>query len=202
MDNFAIAVQHRDQIRVGELSGRLFLVFHPEQGGKLQHIEAETNLAGNGAHVDWMAATFAGAGQALLTAPWLRHAGANTEGHMDFKTVVNGDGYTVFDGMIKIEKDSRGTISRLEEHALHLSPKARNDSIPGLMIDTNDVQRAGHASTSGQIDEEMLFYMRSRGIGREDAVHMIVTGFFEPVLDRIPLEDVRARIAGVIESKI
>jgi Fe-S cluster assembly protein SufD len=108
----------------------------------------------------------------------------------------------VFDGMIKIEKRSRGTISRLEEHALHLSPQARNDSIPGLMIDTNDVQRAGHASTSGQVDEEMLFYMGSRGIGREEAIHLIVTGFFEPVLDRVPLEELRDRVAGAIESKI
>ena len=171
-------------------------------GGKLQHIEAETYLGGNGAKVDWMASTFAGPGQTLLTAPWLRHVGANTDGHMDFKTVVNGDGYTVFDGMIKIEKQSRGTISRLEEHAIHLSEKARSDSIPGLKIDTNDVQRAGHASTSGQVDEEMLFYMRSRGIARDEAIHMIVTGFFEPVLDRIPLEELRERVAEVIESKI
>ncbi len=171
-------------------------------GGKLQHIEAETYLGGNGAKVEWTAATFAGPGQTLLTAPWLRHVGANTEGHMDFKTVVNGDGYTVFDGMIKIEKPSRGTISRLEEHAIHLSQKARSDSIPGLKIDTNDVQRAGHASTSGQVDEEMLFYMRSRGIARDEAIHMIVTGFFEPVLDRIPLEELRERVAAVIESKI
>jgi Fe-S cluster assembly protein SufD len=171
-------------------------------GGKLQHIEAETYLGGAGAKVDWMASTFAGPGQTLLTAPWLRHVGANTDGHMDFKTVVNGDGYTVFDGMIKIEKQSRGTISRLEEHAIHLSEKARSDSIPGLKIDTNDVQRAGHASTSGQVDEEMLFYMRSRGIDRDEAIHMIVTGFFEPVLDRIPLEELRERVAEVIEAKI
>ncbi len=141
-------------------------------------------------------------GQALLTAPWLRHVGANTEGHMNFKTVVNGDGYTVFDGMIVIEKQSRATISRLEEHAIHLSDKARSDSIPGLMIDTNDVQRAGHASTSGQVDEEMLFYMGSRGIARDEAIHLIVTGFFEPVLDRVPLEELRDRVAEVIESKI
>lgn len=171
-------------------------------GGKLQHIEAETYLGGNGARVEWTAATFAGAGQALLTAPWLRHVGANTEGHMNFKTVVNGAGYTTFDGMIKIEKDSRGTISRLEEHAIHLSEKARSDSIPGLMIDTNDVQRAGHASTSGQIDDEMLFYMRSRGINREDAINMIVMGFFEPVLDRIPDEAMREQITAVVQSKI
>ncbi len=171
-------------------------------GGTLQHLEAETALVGNGARVEWMASTFATAGQTLLTAPWLRHLGANTEGHMDFKTVVSGDGYTVFDGMIKIEKASRGTISRLEEHAIHLSPKARSDSIPGLRIDTNDVQRAGHASTSGQIDDEQLFYMLSRGIRRDEAIHMIVMGFFEPVLDRIALEDLRERVAAVIEGKI
>lgn len=171
-------------------------------GGQVQHVEAETSLEGTGANVQWVAATLCDQTQNLVTAPWLRHAGTNTEGHMDFKTVVKDTGYAVFDGMIKIEKGSRGTISRLEEHALHLSPKARNDSIPGLMIDTNDVQRAGHASTSGQIDEEMLFYMQSRGIGRAEAVHMIVTGFFEPVLDRIPLEALRERAAAIIESKI
>lgn len=171
-------------------------------GGSVQHIEAETYLGGHGARVEWLASTFAEEGQALLTAPWLRHVGTNTEGHMDFKTVVNGGGYTTFDGMIKIEKASRGTISRLEEHAIHLSAKARSDSIPGLMIDTNDVQRAGHASTSGQIDEEMLFYMRSRGIQRDEAIHLIVLGLFEPVLDRIPDEAVRERIGALIEAKI
>lgn len=170
-------------------------------GGTLQHMEAETYLEGNGSRVDWQASTFAGDGQTLLTAPWLRHIGANTEGHMDFKTVVNGGGYTTFDGMIKIEKGSRATISRLEEHAIHLSDKARSDSIPGLRIDTNDVQRAGHASTSGQVDEEMLFYMRSRGIQRDEAIKLIVMGFFEPVLDRLP-DDMRERMTGVIERKI
>lgn len=171
-------------------------------GAQVQHIEAETSLEGNGAQVQWLAATLCEGTQNLLTAPWLRHVGANTEGHMEFKTVVKDSGYAVFDGMIKIEAHSRGTISRLEEHALHLSPHARNDSIPGLKIDTNDVQRAGHASTSGQIDEEQLFYMLSRGIRRDEAIHMIVTGFFEPVLERIPLAQLRERVAAVIERKI
>ncbi len=171
-------------------------------GAQTQHIESETYLGGTGSRVEWKAATLATANQSLLTAPWLRHVGENTEGHMDFKTVVNAQGYSTFDGMIKIEKGSKATISRLEEHALHLSPNARSDSVPGLMIDTNDVQRAGHASTSGQVDEEQLFYMLSRGIKRADAVHMIVMGFFEPVLDRIPVDDLRERLVGIIESKI
>lgn len=171
-------------------------------GARVQHIEAETALEGDGSLVEWVAATFAGDQQNLLTAPWLRHIGAKTEAHMDFKTVVKDQSYTTFDGMIKIEHQSRATVSRLEEHALHLSPKARSDSIPGLMIDTNDVARAGHASTSGEVDEEQLFYMRSRGIPRDEAIHLIVMGFFEPVLDRIPNDALRQRIAEMIEAKI
>lgn len=171
-------------------------------GGTLQHVEAEASLEGRGSRVEWKAATFADGKQSLLTAPTLRHVGTNTESHLDFKTVVNDGGYSTFDGMIKIEHDSKGTSTRLEEHALHLGPNARSDSIPGLMIDTNDVQRAGHASTSGQVDEEQLFYMLSRGIKRDEAVRMIVMGFFEPILDRIPSDTLREQLTDRIESKI
>lgn len=171
-------------------------------GAQLQHVEAETTLTETGSRVEWQAVTFANEKQVLLTAPVLRHVGVNTESHLDFKTVVDDEGYSTFDGLIKIEKESRGTATRLEEHALHLGGKARSDSIPGLKIDTNDVARAGHASTSGEIDEEQLFYMRSRGINRDEAIHMIVTGFFEPVLARIPSEEVRERVSAAIESKM
>jgi Fe-S cluster assembly protein SufD len=171
-------------------------------GATVQHLETEANLLGDGAKVNWVAAILANGTQILLNAPWLRHTGINTEGHMDFKTVVKDSGYTTFDGMIKIDHESRGTITRLEEHALHLSPKARSDSIPGLKIDTNDVAQAGHASTSGEVDDEQLFYMLTRGIPRAEAVHMIVTGFFEPVIDRIPDEALRERVAGMVEAKL
>jgi Fe-S cluster assembly protein SufD len=170
-------------------------------GGQLQHVEAETTLEGSGSRVDWMAATFADGTQSLLTAPMVRHVGTNAESHMYFKTVVDDSGYSTFDGMVKIDHSGQGTNSRLEEHAIHLSTASRSDSIPGLQIDANDV-KAGHASTSGQIEEEQLFYMLSRGIKRDDAIHMIVTGFFEPVLARIPLEDLRERAAILIEAKI
>jgi Fe-S cluster assembly protein SufD len=170
-------------------------------GAQLQHVEAEAALEGNGSQVDWVAATFATGNQSLLTAPMVRHVGTNAESHMDFKTVVDDAGYSTFDGMVKIERSAQGTNSRLEEHAIHLSSKSRSDSIPGLQIDANDV-KAGHASTSGQIDEEQLFYMLSRGIRRDEAIHMIVTGFFEPVIERLPLEDLRERAAAAIEAKI
>lgn len=171
-------------------------------GGQVQHIEAETRLEGNGSQVNWLGATFASGTQHLLTAPWLRHVGHNAESFMQFKTVVNDTAYSVFDGMIKIEHESKATSTRLEEHALHLNPKARNDSIPGLKIDTNDVLKGGHASTSGDVDDMQLFYMQARGIKRDDAKRMIVMGFFEPALNRIPVEALRDELTGIIEGKI
>lgn len=171
-------------------------------GAKVQHNESETRLVGDGSHINWLGATFADGQQRLLSAPCLRHVGANAESYMEYKTVVNDEGYSIFDGMILIEKGSRATSTRLEEHAIHLSKQARNDSIPGLKIDTNDVAKAGHASTSGEVDEEQLFYMRARGISRDDALRMIVMGFFEQALATIPLEALRDEVRVAIEAKI
>jgi Fe-S cluster assembly protein SufD len=171
-------------------------------GGKVQHIEAEATLKGNGSRVNWLGATFANHSQVLVTAPWLRHVGHNAESFMQFKTVVNDTSYSVFDGMIKIEHESAATSTRLEEHALHLSPKARNDSIPGLKIDTNSVLKGGHASTSGDLDDEQLFYMQARGIAKDEARRMIVMGFFSPALDTLPVEALREELEAIIEGKI
>jgi len=171
-------------------------------GGKCQHIEAEAHLQGNGSAVTWYGATFANKQQNLLTAPLLRHTATHTESHLDFKTVVNDTGYSVVDGLIKIEAGSRATTTRLEEHAIHLSPESRSDSIPGLKIDTNNVESAGHACTSGEIDEEQIFYMQSRGISKIDAIRMIIMGLFEPVLNAIPSEELREALTTIIEARI
>lgn len=171
-------------------------------GGQVQHTEAEAHLRGDGSTVTWHGATFARKQQHLLTAPLLRHTGAHTESHLDFRTVVHESGYSVFDGMITIEHASRGTVTRLEEHSIHLSPGARSDSIPGLKIDTNDVAQAGHASTSGQVDDEQLFYLQSRGISRTDAMRMIVMGFFGPVFDALPLEEMRQSLTAGVEANL
>jgi Fe-S cluster assembly protein SufD len=171
-------------------------------GSQVQHIEAESRMLGDGSKVNWRGVTFANNEQQLVIGPWLRHIGNNAESFMDFKTVVTDKSYSVFDGMIKIEHESRGTITRLEEHAIHLSDAARNDSIPGLRIDTNDVAKAGHASTSGQVDEEQLFYMQTRGINTTEAKRLIVMGVFEPALQAIPTDDLRESLEAAIEAKI
>lgn len=171
-------------------------------GGQVQHIEAEARMQGDGSRIDWQGATFASGRQNLVIVPWLRHIGTATESHLDFKTVVTGESYSVFDGMIKIEHESHATVTRLEEHAIHLTSQSRSDSIPGLKIDTNDVASAGHASTSGQVDEEQIFYMQARGIDPTEARRLIVMGFFERALNAIPLESLRGQVSDSIETRI
>lgn len=171
-------------------------------GGQVQHTEAEARMQGDGSVVRWRGATLAHARQRLLTAPLLRHDGAHTESHLDFRTIVTDEGYSAFDGMIAITKPSRNTTTRLEEHAIHLSDTARSDSIPGLKIDTNDVASAGHACTSGQIDEEQLFYLQTRGIGRDAAIRMVVMGFFEPVLNALPYDELRESLKETLEERV
>jgi Fe-S cluster assembly protein SufD len=82
-----------------------------------------------------------------------------------------------------------------------LSKEARADSIPGLEIMADDV-RCTHASTIGKIDDEELFYLLSRGISEKDARQIIVEGFFDPIMQRIPFDGVRARFKKAIVEKM
>lgn len=170
-------------------------------GASVQHMDLQVNLQGHGSALEWYGFTFGTGSQQLLWAPRVNHIGLSTEAQIDWKSAVADTAYVVFDGMIDIEKGAQGTNSDLRDAALHLSEKARSDSIPGLEIDANEV-KAGHGSTSGQIDEEQLFYLMARGLSREEATRMIVLGFFAAVVERIPLDDVQERVLELIESKI
>ena len=84
---------------------------------------------------------------------------------------------------------------------LTLSPQARADSIPGLEILADDV-RCTHGATVGKIDPDHLFYLQSRGIPRKVAERLIVEGFFDPIMQRIPFEGVRERFQTAIREKM
>jgi Fe-S cluster assembly protein SufD len=170
-------------------------------GGALQHVTLEAQMRGNGSSISWNGVIYGNENQNLLVAPTLNHIGLNTEGQINFKTVVDGNAYAVFDGMVRIPKSGQGTNSDLRENALHLSKTSRSDSIPGLEIDANEV-KAGHGSTSGQLDEEQVFYLQSRGLPFDEAKRTIVLGFVGEIIDMIPEEGLRERIEQVVAEKV
>lgn len=170
-------------------------------GGTVQHVDMDVELEGNGAELNWLGFTYGTGTQQLLWAPRVHHIGLSTTAQIEWKSAVSGTAYVVFDGMINIERGAQGTNSDLRDNVLHLTDGARSDSIPGLEIDANEV-KAGHGSTSGQIDEEQIFYLQSRGMSRAEATQTIVLGFFASIVERIAVEEVRDRVLEIIEAKL
>ena len=103
--------------------------------------------------------------------------------------------------MIEVDPRAQKTDGYQRNDNLLLSSKARADSIPGLEIQADDV-RCTHGSTSGRVDEELIFYALTRGLTRKEAIRLIVTGFFQQVLDRITIESVREALARAIALRV
>ena len=103
--------------------------------------------------------------------------------------------------MIKVDKQAQKTDGYQRNDNLLLSRKSRADSIPGLEIEADDV-RCTHGSTSGRVDEELIFYAQCRGYTRKEAVRMIVSGFFQQVFDRVTIESVRVALGEAIARRV
>ena len=87
------------------------------------------------------------------------------------------------------------------EYGMLLTRTARSVTVPSLEIDQPDCRRAAHSSAVGPIDEGQIFYLVSRGIDRETARKLIVMGFLEPVVARIPLAAAQDRLRALLERK-
>jgi Fe-S cluster assembly protein SufD len=103
--------------------------------------------------------------------------------------------------MIRVMKGAQGTDAYQTNRNLILSEDAHADSLPNLEIEADDV-RCSHGATIGQQDEQQLFYLMSRGLPRAIAEKLIVEGFFEEVLARVPLEGLHKRLSAFIERKL
>lgn len=123
--------------------------------------------------------------------------------HSDFlyKSALQDKSRTVWRGMIKVDPGAQRTDGYQRNDNLLLSQAARADSIPGLEIEADDV-RCTHGSTSGRVDEELIFYARCRGFTRREAIQMIVTGFFQQIFDRITIESVREALGLAIAKRV
>jgi len=118
-----------------------------------------------------------------------------------FNGALKNHARSVYMGIIKVHPDAQKTDSFQRNGNLILDSTARGDSIPGLEIEADDV-RCTHAATASQVEEEYLFYLMARGLNRAQAERMIVQGFFQAVLDRVPVESVVTKLEQVIERKI
>jgi Fe-S cluster assembly protein SufD len=129
------------------------------------------------------------------------HLAPNTTSDLLFKGALLGESRSVWQGMIYVAPKAMKTDGYQANRNLVLSSQSRADSIPGLEILADDV-RCTHGATVGKIDPEQIFYLLSRGIPDSDAKRLIVEGFFDPIMQRIPFEGVRSRFQQAIHLKM
>jgi Fe-S cluster assembly protein SufD len=131
------------------------------------------------------------------------HVAGGCQSDLLYQGALMGKSRSVYEGTIRAWPDAQKTNAYQSNRNLLLSRKARADSLPQLEIEANDL-RCSHGATVSQVDEDQVFYLMSRGIPRDDAVRLIVEGFFQPSLDRLPqsLEGLRERLTGAIASKL
>ena len=131
----------------------------------------------------------------------VRHQVPNCTSRETFKGILDGKGRVVFDGRILVAQDAQKTDARLSNDNLMLSRSAEVDSKPQLEIYADDV-KCSHGTTVGELDNDMLFYLRSRGIAKERAVQMLCSGFAQAVIERVPNESLRRRAERVLAERL
>lgn len=162
-------------------------------GAALARNETHVTLAGEGATIA-LDGLFAGTGsQHLDNRTVIDHVAPHCESLELYKGVLDDTARGVFDGLIIVRPNAVKTVSRQTNRNLLLSETAIVDSKPNLEIHNNDV-KCNHGSTIGQIDAEQLFYLRSRGIGEEEARNLLIFAFASEIVDRMTIEPVREQI--------
>ena len=170
-------------------------------GSKFSQVDQQVALVGKGASSHVNGVLFTRDRQQLTYNTIQRHSATHCKSDFLYKAVLQDRSRTVWRGMIKVDEGADKTDGYQRNDNLLLSDMARADSIPGLEIKADDV-RCTHGSTSGRVDEELIFYARSRGFTRQEAIRMIVTGFFQQIFDRISIESVREALGAAIARQV
>ncbi|MBX3046111.1 MAG: Fe-S cluster assembly protein SufD [Anaerolineales bacterium] len=170
-------------------------------GSHLTKNFSEINLEGEGSLGRMSGFYFTDGDQHLDHDTQQNHLAAHTTSDLLFKGALEEQSRSVWQGMIYVAPGAQRTDGYQANRNLVLSKQARADSIPGLEIQADDV-RCTHGATVGKIDPDEYFYLLSRGIPPVEARRLIVKGFFDPIMERIPFEGVRQRFQQAIVQKM
>jgi Fe-S cluster assembly protein SufD len=170
-------------------------------GARLAKVNQHVALAGPEANVQVNGVMFTEGKQHLSYHTLQHHQAENCKSDLLYKGALQDQSRVVWRGMIKVDHGAQKTDGYQRNDNLMLSDHARADSIPGLEIQADDV-RCTHGSTTGRVDDEMIFYAQCRGLTRKEATRMVVAGFFQQVFDRITIDSVREALGEAIGRRI
>ena len=170
-------------------------------GASLARAEAETVLAEPGGFSEMLGVFFADGEQHFDHRSIQDHVAPNCTSDLLYKGALRDHSRAVYSGWVHVRPDAQKTNAMQTSRNIVLSEHAKADAIPNLEIEANDV-RCGHAASVGPVDEDAIFYLTSRGIPRDEAERLIVSGFFQEVLDRVKIEEVREGAEQAIQDEL
>ena len=169
-------------------------------GGKYSRFESLSRLIGEGGRSDLLAVAVAKHQQEFDARTLQDHISPHTASDLLYKNALDDRARTTFGGLIRVEPHAHFTDAYQKVRNLLLSDDAEANSMPGLEILADNV-RCTHGATSGQIDEDELFYLRTRGIPVPVAQRLIVTGFLDEVIQRLDHAAIAEHLGRLIEEK-
>jgi len=170
-------------------------------GSRLTKAFLDLDMRGEGGHGELLGLYFPTRRQHIDHQTLQLHRVANCYSDLLFNGALKHRARSVYMGIIKVLPGAQKTDAFQRNGNLILDGTARSDSIPGLEIEADDV-RCTHAATAAQVEDEYVFYLMARGLTRPQAERMIVQGFLQGVLDRVPVESVMRKLERVISRKI
>ncbi|WP_106402713.1 Fe-S cluster assembly protein SufD [Actinocorallia populi] len=180
-----------------------FRGFNVTLGGDLVRIRPSVSYHGQGGDAELYGVYFVDAGQHLEHRLLADHSVPNCRSRVDYRGALQGEeAHTVWIGDVVIRAEAEGTDTYELNRNLVLTDGTRVDSVPNLEILTGEVAGAGHASASGRLDDQQLFYLQARGIPAAEAKRMVVRGFLGQLVQQIEVEEVRERVEAAIDVEL
>ncbi|WP_055482149.1 Fe-S cluster assembly protein SufD [Sphaerimonospora mesophila] len=199
-DDDAVHVSHH-HARIGK--DATFRSFVVTLGGDLVRLSPSVSYTAPGGDADLTGLYFADARQHLEHRLLVDHTVPKCRSNVTYKGALQGDGaHAVWIGDVIIRAEAEGTDTYELNRNLILTDGARADSVPNLEILTGEVAGAGHASASGRIDDEHIFYLQARGIPLDEARRLVVHGFFAQLLEKIEVPEIRERVLSAVEAEL
>jgi Fe-S cluster assembly protein SufD len=170
-------------------------------GGALSRNDLNVEMSDEGGDCSLNGLYVVGGRQHVDNHTVIDHASPHCSSREIYKGVLYEKARGVFDGKVVVRPDAQKTDARQVNNNLLLSDDALVDTKPQLEINADDVKCA-HAATIGQLDQDALFYMRSRAVGPDQARDMLIHGFVNEMLDRMRIEDLRSHLDRTLHGRL
>lgn len=170
-------------------------------GGSLTRSDLHVNLAGPGASTELSGLYLAGAHQHIDNHIRVDHRIGPAVSRQEYRGILAADARCVWNGKAIVHVGADGTDAEQANHNLLLSTGAEIDAKPELEIYADEV-KCSHGATVGELDEQALFYLRTRGIERDDATRILTRAFGNSIISKLPIEALRDIITETVDARL